>query len=126
MWLVPFLLFLVSTLSLMFSLRRHLWQMQDHRPSPRDPSTWAHTMALTSLAFFLIFYTLYFLSLVIIMYIPALQEHWHWACKVVTYTGICLHSSILVHSSPKLRKGLKKRLWRALDKDQFVSSYQCQ
>ena len=111
MWLVPFLLFLVSTLSLMFSLHRHLWQMQDHRPSPRDPSTWAHTMALTSLAFFLIFYTLYFLSLVIIMYIPALQEHWHWACKVVTYTGICLHSSILMHSIPKLRKALKKQLW---------------
>ena len=71
MWLVPFLLFLVSTLLLMFSLLRHLWQMQDHRPSPRDPSTWAHTMALKSPAFFLIFYTLYFLSLVIIMYIPA-------------------------------------------------------
>lgn len=100
MWLVPFLLFLVSTLSLMFSLRRHLWQMQDHRPSPRDPSTWAHTMALTSLAFFLIFYTLYFLSLVIIMYIPALQEHWHWACKVVTYTGISMHSTSWCTAAP--------------------------
>ncbi|XP_068828537.1 taste receptor type 2 member 134-like [Capricornis sumatraensis] len=123
MKLVPFLL--VSTFSLMVSLRRHLGQIQDRRPSPRDPSTWAHTMALKSLAFFLIFCTLHFLSLVIIVYIPAFRKHWHWACEVVTYAGICLHSSILRHSIPKLRKALKK-LWRALDKDQFVSSYQYQ
>lgn len=126
MRLVPFLLFLVSTFSLMVSLRRHLGQIQDRRPSPRDPSTWAHTMALKSLAFFLIFYTLHFLSLVIIVYIPAFWKHWHWACEVVTYAGICLPSSILMHSSPKLRKALKKKLWQALDKDQFVSTYQYQ
>ncbi|KAB0396004.1 hypothetical protein E2I00_013412 [Balaenoptera physalus] len=46
MWSVPFLLFLVPTLSLVFSLRRHLGQMRDRRPGPSDPSTRAHTMAL--------------------------------------------------------------------------------
>lgn len=122
MWLVPFLLFLVSAILLWSSLRRHLGQLRDHRPSPRDPSTRAHTMALKSLAFFLLFCTLYSLPLVIIMYIPALWKHWRRACEVVSYAGICLHSSILVRSSPTLRKTLKKRLCRALDKGQFVSS----
>ncbi|OWK06647.1 hypothetical protein Celaphus_00012368 [Cervus elaphus hippelaphus] len=122
MWSVPFLLFLVSAILLWSSLRRHLGQLRDHRPSPRDPSTRAHTMALKSLAFFLLFCTLYSLPLVIIMYIPALWKHWRRACEVVSYAGICLHSSILVRSSPTLRKTLKKRLCRALDKGQFVSS----
>ena len=34
MWSIPFLPFLVSTLSLVFSLCRHLGQMRDHRPGP--------------------------------------------------------------------------------------------
>ncbi|XP_070472751.1 taste receptor type 2 member 143-like [Equus przewalskii] len=124
---IPFLLFLVSTLLLMFSLHWHLRQMRAHRSSPRDPSTQAHTMALKSLTFFLVFYTSYFLSLIIaFMKITTLQDQWHWAWEVVTYAGICLHSSILVLSSPKLRKALKMRLWKALDKKQFILSYQYQ
>ncbi|XP_039098963.1 taste receptor type 2 member 134-like [Hyaena hyaena] len=127
LWLTPFLLFLVSTLLLMFSLHRHLGQMRDHRLGPRDPSTQAHITALKSLAFFLVFYTSYILSLiVVIVKITTFQGHWRWAWEVVTYTGICLHSSILVLSSPKLRKALKTRLWKALDKGRFISSYQFQ
>ena len=34
MWSIPFLPFLVSTLSLVFLLCRHLGQMRDHRPGP--------------------------------------------------------------------------------------------
>lgn len=41
-------------------------------------------MALEVTCLFLVFYTLHFLSLVIIVYIPAFQKHWHWACEVVT------------------------------------------
>ena len=127
MWLIPFLLFLVSMLLLMCSLHRHLGQMRDHRLGPCDPSTQAHIMALKSLAFFLVFYTSYFLSLIVItMKIATFQGHWRWAWEVVTYTGICLHSSILMLSSPKLRKALRTRLWRALEKGGFISSYQYQ
>ncbi|XP_055980056.1 taste receptor type 2 member 62-like [Sorex fumeus] len=108
---VPFVLFLVSTLLLMYSLHRHLGKMKDGRLGQRDPSTQAHTMALKSLAFFLIFYTSYFLSIVIvIMKSINFPNHWHWVWEVVTYAGICLHSSILILSSPKLRKALKMRL----------------
>ena len=75
-WSVPLLLFLASTLSLMFLLR--------------DPSSGAHAVALQSLAFFLIiFYALYFLSLAVaVMNVARLQE-------VLTHAGICLHSGSL-------------------------------
>ncbi|XP_058391106.1 taste receptor type 2 member 143-like [Diceros bicornis minor] len=126
-WLIPFLLFLVSTLLLMFSLHRHLRRMRDHRPGPCDPSTRAHTVALKSLAAFFVFYTSYFLSLIIaVNKIATLQDQWHWAWEVVTYAGICLHSSILVLSSPKLRKALKMMVWKAPEKRLFISSCQNQ
>uniref|UniRef100_A0A8C3W1X3 Taste receptor type 2 n=1 Tax=Catagonus wagneri TaxID=51154 RepID=A0A8C3W1X3_9CETA len=124
---VPFLLFLGSTLLLMFSLQRHLGQMRDHRAGPRDASTQAHTAALKSLAFFLAFHTSYFLFLIVALGNGAtFQNRWRWAWEVVTYAGICLHSSILVQSSPKLRKALKERLRRAPSKELSVPSCQCQ
>ncbi|ELW47545.1 taste receptor type 2 member 134 [Tupaia chinensis] len=107
---IPFLLFLVSTLLLMFSLRRHLGQMRNRKPGPCDPSTQAHTTALKSLTFFLISYTSYFLFLIISTLRLAIYNHWHWVWEAVTYTGLSLHSTILVLSSPKLRKALKGRL----------------
>lgn len=69
----------------------------------------------------------YFLCLkIVLVNIPTFQKHRHWAWEVVTYAGICLHSSILVHSSPKPRKAPKKRLRRALGKERFVLSYRYQ
>ncbi|KAF7463387.1 taste receptor type 2 member 143-like [Marmota monax] len=108
MWLIPFLLFLVSIFLLMFSLCRHMGHMRNGRPGPGDPSIQAHSMALKSLAFFFIFYNAYFLSLIIsAMKITTIQSHWHWVREVLTYASIYLHSLILVLSSPKLRKALK-------------------
>ncbi|KAG8515873.1 Taste receptor type 2 member 134 [Galemys pyrenaicus] len=124
---VPFLLFLVSILLLIFSLHRHLGQMRGGRSSLHDPSTQAHTMALKSLSFFLIFHTSYFLSLIVVsLRITTFQNHWHWAWEVVTYAGIYLHSSILMFSSPKLRKVLKTRPWKALLRGRLVSTNQYQ
>ncbi|XP_004382474.1 taste receptor type 2 member 134-like [Trichechus manatus latirostris] len=107
----PFLLFLASTALLMFSLRRHLHQMQSGRPRPGNPSTQAHIMALKSLGFFLVFYTSYFLSvLVAVMKFMPLQCHWYFAWQVVTYAGVSLHSTILLFSSPRLRRAFKNGL----------------
>ncbi|XP_059964796.1 taste receptor type 2 member 134-like [Mesoplodon densirostris] len=118
MWSVPFLPFLVSTLSLVFLLRQYLGQMRDHRPGLSDPSTRAHTAARKSLAFFLIIFP-----------VPdnCRCEHPNppEAPALGLGSGKPLHSSILVHSSPKPRKALKKRLRRALGKEPFVLSYQC-
>ena len=75
-WPVPLLPLLASTLSLMFSLR--------------GLSSRAHAVARQSLAFLIIFYASYFLSLAVaVTNVARLQE-------VLTYTGICLHSGFLV------------------------------
>ncbi|XP_062955636.1 taste receptor type 2 member 62-like [Cynocephalus volans] len=106
----PFLLFVVSTVLLMFSLCRYLRQMTNCRAGPWDPSTQAHTKALKSLTFLLIFHTWHFLSTVIsIRKFVVSQDHWHLAQEVMIYAGISLHSTILVLSSPKLRKALKMK-----------------
>lgn len=94
--LIPFLLLLVFTLlfMFMFSLPRHLGHMRDHRLGLYDHSTQAHMMALKSFAFFFIFYTLYFISLIIIaMKMTTFQNHWHWTLEVVTYVGVCIPAS---------------------------------
>ncbi|XP_005083156.1 taste receptor type 2 member 143-like [Mesocricetus auratus] len=110
MWLTPFFLFLVSILSLMFSLCRHMEKMRDRRTGPRDFRIQAHTMALKSLTFFFIFYILFFLSLIIFATkVKTMQSHWYWAREVTIYMGISLNSIILVFSNPKLRKTLKMR-----------------
>ncbi|ERE87846.1 taste receptor type 2 member 143 [Cricetulus griseus] len=110
MWLTPFFLFLVSILSLMFSLYRHMGKMRDHRPGPGDFRVQAHTMALKSLTFFFIFYILFFLSLIIFATkVKTMQSHWYWAREVIIYMSISLNSIMLVFSNPKLRKTLKMR-----------------
>lgn len=92
----------MSALSLVLSPHQHLEQMSGHRPGLCDRSAQAHTMALKSLAFFLVFCTSYFLTLIIgAVKITTFQNHWHGAWEVVTYARICLHSSILVISSPE-------------------------
>uniref|UniRef100_A0A8D2E4N5 Taste receptor type 2 n=1 Tax=Theropithecus gelada TaxID=9565 RepID=A0A8D2E4N5_THEGE len=106
--LIPFLLFLVSTVLLIVSLCWHLGQMRDRRPGPCHPSTQAYTVALKSLTVSLIFCTLYFLFLFVsALKIINFQNHWHWAWEVLIYANICLHSTFLVLRSPKLKKGLK-------------------
>lgn len=108
MWIIPFFLFLLSVILLMFSLYRHLEHMRYRRPWSHDYSTQAHTMALKSLAFFLVFYTSYVLFLVIsVTRVVNVHSSWHWAWEVITYMGILLHSTILTLSNPKMRKALK-------------------
>ncbi|XP_006861341.1 PREDICTED: taste receptor type 2 member 134-like [Chrysochloris asiatica] len=108
---LPFLLFLVSTALLMFSLHQHLSQMRGGRHGVPDISTQAHTTALKTLAFFLVFYTSYFLTLiVVIMKVTPRQLYKYWACEVVIYACISLHSTILLLSSPRFRRALKNGL----------------
>ncbi|CAH6788619.1 taste receptor type 2 member 134 [Phodopus roborovskii] len=110
MWVTPFFLFLLSIILLMFSLYWHLEQMRYHSPRPHDYSIQAHTMALKSLAFFLIFYTSYALFLVLsTTQVVTIYNSWRWAWEVITYMGISLHSTILMLSSPKMRRTLKTK-----------------
>ncbi|XP_021485839.2 taste receptor type 2 member 134-like [Meriones unguiculatus] len=112
MWVIPFFLFLLSIILLMFSLYWHVKQMRYHKPRPHDHDhrTQAHTMALKSLAFFLIFYTSYVLFLVMeATQAVTVHNSWRWAWEIITYTGISLHSTILILRSPKMRRALKMK-----------------
>lgn len=74
--LIPLLRFLVSALLLMLSLRQYLEQMGGHSPGSAVPAP-RLTMALQSLAAFLVFYTSYFLSFLTgAVKITTFQNHW--------------------------------------------------
>ncbi|XP_039716753.1 taste receptor type 2 member 16 [Pteropus medius] len=109
---IPFLLFLASTISLIASLCQHLGQMQRHNIGHCNSSLKAHFSALRYLAFFLIFFTSYFLAIFItIIDNPFNRRHWFWAWETVIYAVVSIHSTLLMMSSPKLKKVLKVRCW---------------
>lgn len=108
---------------LVFSLLRHLGQMRDHRPGPEwSQHLGSHRGPEVTCLLPHLLPSCYLCLIIVVVNILTLWNHWRWAWEVVTCAGICRHSSISVHSSPRLRKALMKRPWRALGKEQFVSS----
>ncbi|XP_004386611.1 taste receptor type 2 member 16 [Trichechus manatus latirostris] len=107
---IPFLLFLPSTIFLMTSRSQHLQQMQDHHNTGYCISNMkAHSTALRSLAIFLVFFTTYFLTLLVSILAHLFEKRsWFWAWEAVIYTLSCIHSTSLMLSSPTLQKFLKK------------------
>ncbi|CAH7426710.1 taste receptor type 2 member 140 [Phodopus roborovskii] len=61
---IPFIVSLTTFLLLIFSLWRHLKNMQQTSKASRDPSTTAHIKALQMVVLFLFLYTIFFLALV--------------------------------------------------------------
>ncbi|KAM6203100.1 taste receptor type 2 member 16-like [Rhynchocyon petersi] len=105
---VPFLLFLASTIMLIASLLKHLEQMQYHSTGHCYTSMKIHSTALKSLAIFLIFFTSYFLTVFISITGSLFKKnYWYWVWEAVIYTISCIHSTSLMLSSPTLRKCLK-------------------
>ncbi|KAM6202274.1 taste receptor type 2 member 16-like [Rhynchocyon petersi] len=107
---VPFLLYLAPTIMLIASLWRHMEQIQLYSTGHCNTSMKVHSTALKSLAIFLIFFTSYFLA-VFISIIGFLFEKnsWFWVWEAVIYTVSCIHSTLLMLSSPTLRKWLEKK-----------------
>ncbi|XP_058385109.1 taste receptor type 2 member 16 [Diceros bicornis minor] len=110
--IIPFLLFLASTILLMASLSQHLGQMQHHKAGHSNSSMKAHSTALRSLAIFLIFFTSYFLTIVI-SFVSILYDKssWYWVWEAVIYAIVSVQSTLLMLSSPMLKKVLKLRCW---------------
>ena len=77
---IPFLMFLASTILLMALLSRHLKQMKDLHTGCSNSSLEAHSAALRSLAIFLILFTFYFLTMLLsILDVLFNKESWFWA-----------------------------------------------
>ncbi|XP_036718673.1 taste receptor type 2 member 16 [Balaenoptera musculus] len=110
--IIPFLLFLASTVLLMALLFQHLRQMKDHHTSHSNSSPEAHSTALRSLAIFLIFFTSYFLTLLISIWGVLFNKgSWFWAWEAIIYALVSIHLTSLMLSSPKLKRVLKVRYW---------------
>ncbi|XP_066111347.1 taste receptor type 2 member 16 [Saccopteryx bilineata] len=109
---IPFLLFLASTVFLIASLCQHLGQMQHHRTGHCNSSLKAYSTALRYLAFFLIFFTSYFLTILVSFISSKLKRRaWFWALESAIYATVSIHSTSLMLSSPTLKKVLKVRCW---------------
>nr|AYK27161.1 taste receptor type 2 member 16 [Scotophilus kuhlii] len=105
---IPFLLFLTSTILLIASLSQHLRQIRQCNNSHSNSSTKVHATALRFLAFFLIFFTSYFLSIIIsTKYILRHKSSWFWAWETIIYATVSIHLTSLMLSSTTLKKGLK-------------------
>ncbi|XP_070281116.1 taste receptor type 2 member 16-like [Myotis yumanensis] len=105
---IPFLLFLTSTTLLIASLCQHLRQIRHHDTGHSNSGMKAHATALRFLAFFLIFFTSYFLTIIIsTKYILRHKTSWFWACETIIYATVSIHLTSLMLSSPTLKKVLK-------------------
>ncbi|XP_006090576.1 taste receptor type 2 member 16-like [Myotis lucifugus] len=105
---IPFLLFLTSTILLIASLCQHLRQIRHHDTGHSNFSMKAHATALRFLAFFLIFFTSYFLTIIIsTTYNLTHKSYWFWASETIIYATVSIHLTSLMLSSPALKKVLK-------------------
>nr|XP_004658655.2 taste receptor type 2 member 16 [Jaculus jaculus] len=105
---IPFLIFLVSVILLVASLVQHWGQMQRYNISNRNSGMKAQATALRSLAIFFIFFTSYFLTVLISFLVPIFEKRaWFWVCEAVIYGIVCIHSTSLMLSNPTLKKVLK-------------------
>ncbi|XP_072506379.1 taste receptor type 2 member 134-like [Notamacropus eugenii] len=109
--LIPFLFFLSSIILLISSLCQHLRNMKHHNADHQQPSMQVHVTTLKSLFFLIIFFTSYFLPLIITAIAPiSVCSSWYWVWEVVIYSGISIHPAFLILKSSKLRRALKNML----------------
>lgn len=109
---IPFFLFVASTIVLISSLSQHLGQMQHHSTGHGNSSTKAQSTALRSFAVFLVFFTSYFLT-ILVSAIDSLfkKTPWFWVWEIIIYAVVSIHSTSLMLSNTKLKKVLKVRCW---------------
>uniref|UniRef100_G1TEN6 Taste receptor type 2 n=2 Tax=Oryctolagus cuniculus TaxID=9986 RepID=G1TEN6_RABIT len=109
---VPFLLFLAAIILLMVSLAQHREQMQHRDTGGGNSRMKAHVTALKSLSIFFIFFSSYFLALLITFLGTIVDRRsWFWLWEDVIYAIVCIHSISLALSSPTLKRVLKVKCW---------------
>ncbi|KAL2777622.1 taste receptor type 2 member 16, partial [Daubentonia madagascariensis] len=109
---IPFLLFLAPTILLVASLIQHVQQMLHHNTGQGNSIVKAHSTALRSLAILFVFFTSYFLTIFISFTYNLLHKGpWFWVGEAVMYAMASIHSTLLMSSSPTLKKALKIKRW---------------
>ncbi|XP_051029069.1 taste receptor type 2 member 140-like [Phodopus roborovskii] len=111
--LIPFSVTLTMFLLLIFSLWRHLKNMQFHAKGSRDPSTAAHVKALQMVVTFLLLYAVFCLSI----FLQFCKAEFHqknsftiffWAIGVAFPSG---HSYVMILGNTKLRQAFLSMMW---------------
>ncbi|XP_051011639.1 taste receptor type 2 member 124-like [Acomys russatus] len=102
---LPFSLAFISFLLLIFSLWKHLQKMEFNSRGHGDPNSKVHMKALIVMVSFLLFYTMFFLSLLTAW---ATQKHHRDLVQVIcTITGLMYpsaHPFILIFGNSKLKQ----------------------
>ncbi|XP_055467268.1 taste receptor type 2 member 140-like [Psammomys obesus] len=109
---IPFTVSLVSFLLLIFSLWRHLKNMQLNSEGSRDSSTTAHIRALHMMVAFLLLYTIFFLALVIHFWENEIwQENlFNLPVEDTALAFPSIHSCVLILGNTKLRQAFLSML----------------
>ncbi|XP_055467995.1 taste receptor type 2 member 125-like [Psammomys obesus] len=108
---IPFTVSLVAFLLLIFSLWRHLKNIRYSTKGSRDPSTVAHINALQMVVAFLLFYTVFFLSLATQVSTFEFREKHNLIFATLISSFTLVHSVVLVLKNSKLRQALLFVLW---------------
>nr|XP_048288764.1 taste receptor type 2 member 140-like [Myodes glareolus] len=110
---IPFIVSLTTLFLLIFSLWRHLKNMQHNTKGYRDVSTTAHIKALQMVVTFLSLYTFFFLALVM----QSLKNDVHFKNLFnLIFDGVALafpsgHSCVLILGNTKLRQAFLSMMW---------------
>ncbi|XP_040833254.1 taste receptor type 2 member 1 [Ochotona curzoniae] len=107
----PFLVFLIATLLLTFSLLRHTWHMTTFVAGTRDPGRSAHISALWSvLSFFVLYFCHYIVALLLSSHIFPPGSLMFLLCLLISGIYSSGHSVILILGNPKLKRNAKRLL----------------
>ncbi|XP_004468335.2 LOW QUALITY PROTEIN: taste receptor type 2 member 13 [Dasypus novemcinctus] len=102
---IPFTVALVSSLLLIFSLWKHLKNMQLNSKRPSDPSTNAHINALKTVVSFLLLYFIFFLSFLIAWVSKMMQKKLVFLlAQIIGFAYPSSHSFILILGNSRLRQ----------------------
>uniref|UniRef100_G3V966 Taste receptor type 2 n=2 Tax=Rattus norvegicus TaxID=10116 RepID=G3V966_RAT len=118
----PFTVSMVAFLLLIFSLWRHLKNMQYHAKGSRDPSTAVHIKALQMVVVFVLFYTFFFLSLAIQLWTSESLEknNLFYVTLIITFPSV--HSCMLILRNSKLRQASLLVLWWLLCRSKDIQT----
>ncbi|NWZ70480.1 T2R40 protein, partial [Acrocephalus arundinaceus] len=112
---LPFLLSVVSSILLIWSLCIHTRRMQNNASGFRDPRLQAHMKAIKSVCSFLILYIMNFICLLFLLYTNILpytdEESICLALLAACPTG---HTLVLIWSNPKFQE-LPARIWHHIN-----------
>nr|XP_044995719.1 taste receptor type 2 member 140-like [Jaculus jaculus] len=110
--LIPFVISLAIFLLLIFSLWKHLRNMQHNAPGWRNASTLAHIRALQVIIAFLLLYITFFLSVVVEVWTVVMENmRVILVAQVMVTIFPAVHSCVLILANDKMRQAWLLLQW---------------